>query len=50
MIVRVKAPPLEGKANREVASVLSEATGFRAEVVSGMTSHQKTVLVRGDAA
>lgn len=49
IIVRVKAPPLEGRANKEVASVISDVTGFRAEVVQGMTSHQKTVLVRGDA-
>jgi len=48
VIVRVKAPPLEGRANKEVASVFSDATGFKAEVVSGMTSHQKTVFVKGD--
>lgn len=48
VIVRVKAPPLEGRANKEVASVFTDVTGFRAEVVAGMTSHQKTVLVKGD--
>ncbi len=48
IIVRVKAPPLEGRANKEVAAVFAEATGFKAEVVSGMTSHQKTVFVAGD--
>lgn len=50
VIVRVRSPPLEGRANREVAEVMSDATGFRAEVVQGTTSHQKTVLIRGDAA
>lgn len=48
IVVRVKSPPLEGRANKEVASVLSDATGFKSEVVSGLTSHQKTVLVKGD--
>ena len=48
IIVRVKAPPLEGRANREVADVFREVTGMKAEVVSGQTSHQKTVAVEGD--
>ncbi len=48
IIVRVKAPPLDGRANKEVADVFREATGMRSEVVAGMTSHQKTVAVEGD--
>jgi uncharacterized protein (TIGR00251 family) len=48
IIVRVKAPPLEGRANREVADVFRDATGMRSEVVAGQTSHQKTVAVEGD--
>lgn len=48
VVVRVRSPPLEGKANREVADVFREATGFRSEVTAGMTSHQKTVTVEGD--
>ncbi len=48
IIVRVKAPPLDGRANREVAEVFREATGMRSEVVSGLTSHQKTVAVDGE--
>ena len=48
LIVRVKAPPLDGRANKEVAAVFADVTGFKSEVVSGQTSHQKTVFVRGD--
>lgn len=48
IVVRVKAPPLEGRANKEVAAVFADATGFKAEVTAGLTSHQKTVFVKGD--
>lgn len=49
LVFRVKAPPLEGRANKEVVSLMSDITGFKCEVIRGMTSRQKTVLVRGDA-
>lgn len=49
LVFRVKAPPLEGRANKEVVSLMNDITGCRCEVVRGMTSRQKTVLVRGDA-
>lgn len=48
MIVRVKAPPLDGRANKELAAMFSEITGCRAEVTSGQTSRQKTVTIFGD--
>lgn len=48
LIVRVKAPPLDGRANREVADMISEITGCRAEVTAGHTSRQKTVTVFGN--
>ena len=48
MNVRVKAPPLDGRANKEVAELFRDMTGCRAEVTSGMTSRQKTVTVHGD--
>lgn len=47
VIIKVKAPPLDGKANREVEETLEEATGGSASVVSGHTSRQKTVMVEG---
>ncbi len=49
LIVRVKAPPLEGRANEEVEEVFREVTGCKVQVVSGHTSRQKTVIIEGDA-
>ena len=49
LIVRVKAPPLEGRANEEVEEVLKEVTGCKAQVTAGHTSRQKTALIEGDA-
>ncbi len=49
LILRVKSPPLDGRANKEVESFFKELTGCKAVVTSGMTSHQKTVTVYGDA-
>lgn len=48
LIVRVKAPPLDGRANKEVEDLFRKATGSKCEIVRGQTSRQKTVLVRGD--
>lgn len=47
-VVRVRAPPLGGRANREVEELFEEVTGFRAAVSSGQASRQKTVAVAGD--
>ena len=49
LIVRVKAPPLEGRANEEVEEVFKDVTGCKAQVTAGHTSRQKTVLIEGDA-
>ena len=48
LIVRVKAPPLDGRANKEVEEIFRRITGFRCEVTSGLRNHQKTVTVSGD--
>lgn len=47
-ILRVKSPPLEGRANKEVESYFKEVTGCKSSVTAGMTSHQKTVTISGD--
>jgi uncharacterized protein (TIGR00251 family) len=47
LILRVRAPPLDGRANKEVESTLSEITGYRCQVIRGQTSRQKTVLICG---
>lgn len=49
MIIKVKAPPLDGRANKEVESIFKDLTGMRSEVISGHMSRQKTILIRGDA-
>lgn len=49
LIVRVRAPPLDGRANEEVAEVMSEASGHKASISAGHTSRQKTVFIEGDA-
>ena len=48
LIVRVKAPPLDGRANKEVEEIFKKVTGCRSEIIRGQTSRQKTVLVIGD--
>ena len=48
LIIKVKAPPLDGKANKEVEELFKEMTGCRSEIKSGHLSRQKTVTVLGD--
>ncbi len=49
LIVRVRAPPLDGRANGEVEELFRGLTGHRASVSAGHTSRQKTVFIEGDA-
>ena len=48
LIVRVKAPPLDGRANKEIQELFRKVTGCKCEIVRGQTSRQKTVFVSGD--
>jgi uncharacterized protein (TIGR00251 family) len=48
LIVRVRAPPLDGRANKEVEALFSSRTGCKAEVVRGQTNRQKTIFIHGD--
>jgi uncharacterized protein (TIGR00251 family) len=50
LIVKVRSPPLDGKANKEVEELFSKITGLPSAVISGHTSRQKTVLIEGDPA
>ncbi|MCL2031736.1 MAG: DUF167 domain-containing protein [Methanomassiliicoccaceae archaeon] len=50
LIVKVRSPPLDGKANKEVEEVFLKATGSPSAVISGHTSRQKTVFIEGDPA
>lgn len=45
--LRVVAPPEAGRANAEVCRLLTELTGFPAELLTGTSSRSKTVLLRG---
>lgn len=48
MVLRVKAPPLDGRANKEVEETFRNITGVTCKVTSGQVSRQKTVTVEGD--
>ncbi|MBE6514498.1 MAG: YggU family protein [Thermoplasmata archaeon] len=50
LILRVKAPPLDGRANQEVEETFKGITGFKCQVTSGQLNRQKTVTVYGDPA
>ena len=50
LVIRVKAQPLDGKANKEVEELFREITGYRSEITSGHTNRQKTVTIYGDPA
>lgn len=48
--IKIKAKPVEGKANKELIKVLAEILEIKEseiEIRSGQTSRNKTVIVRG---
>jgi uncharacterized protein (TIGR00251 family) len=45
--VKIKSPPLKGKANKEIIKEFSKLTGCPVELVSGLKSQQKTIRIRG---
>jgi uncharacterized protein (TIGR00251 family) len=52
VIVRVTAPPVDGKANKATCKLLAERCGIppsRVEVVRGETRRDKTIRLRGIA-
>lgn len=50
MIVKVKAPPLDGKANKEIEDLFKKITGMPCEIANGHTNRHKTVMIHGDPA
>ena len=48
LLVRVRAPPTEGKANRDVVELLSKAFNSDVSLIRGETSRQKTVFISLD--
>lgn len=45
--VKIKALPVEGKANKELVKFLSKLLGAEVELVRGETSREKDVMVKG---
>ncbi len=48
--VRLKSPPVEGKANKELTEVLAKALGIpksHVEIVRGHKARNKELLIRG---
>ena len=45
--VKIKAPPVEGKANKEVVKFFTKLFGAEVEIVKGETSREKDLLVKG---
>ncbi|MDV3103326.1 DUF167 domain-containing protein [Thermococcus waiotapuensis] len=45
--VKIKAPPVEGKANREVVKFFSRLLGAEIELVKGEASREKDLLAKG---
>jgi uncharacterized protein (TIGR00251 family) len=44
--VKIRSPPLKGKANKEIIKEFSKLTGRNVEIVSGLKSQQKTIKIR----
>jgi uncharacterized protein (TIGR00251 family) len=47
LVIRVRSPPMGGKANREIEELMENITGCRSEVIKGHTGRQKTVMIYG---
>ena len=47
LIIEVTSPPQEGKANAEIIKKLKKLTGHDVEIVKGMKSKNKLILIRG---
>ncbi|WP_297498740.1 DUF167 domain-containing protein [Thermococcus sp.] len=45
--VKIKAPPVDGKANKEVVKFFSKLLNAEVELVKGQTSREKNLLVKG---
>ena len=45
--VKIKAPPIEGKANKEVVKFFSKLLDAEVAIVKGETSREKDLLVKG---
>ena len=46
LVIHVKSPPSENKANREIVKEMKKLFGKDVEIVKGYTSREKIILVR----
>jgi uncharacterized protein (TIGR00251 family) len=44
--IRIKSLPQKGKANKEIIKEVSNLTKNDVEIISGLKSHQKTLLIK----
>ncbi len=44
-LIRVRSPPLDGRANKEIEGYLEELFGVAASIVRGHTARMKTVFI-----
>ena len=44
--IRIKSLPQKGKANKEIIKEVSNLTKTNVEIISGLKSHQKTLLIK----
>ncbi|ENN96710.1 hypothetical protein J422_00671 [Methanocaldococcus villosus KIN24-T80] len=47
VMVKIKAPPVEGKANKEIIKFFRKLFNSDIEILSGTTSSKKSVLIKG---
>jgi uncharacterized protein (TIGR00251 family) len=47
LVIKIKAPATEGKANKEIIKFLNDIFKKDVEIVAGKLNPQKTVLVKG---
>ena len=45
--VKVKAPPVEGKANKEIVKFFSKLFGAEVSIICGETAREKDLLIKG---
>jgi uncharacterized protein (TIGR00251 family) len=47
LVVFCRRPPVDGKANRELITGLSKILGSKVQIVSGLHSSKKRILIKG---
>ena len=48
LAIRVRSPPSDGKANKEVEELMKNITGCPSEIIRGHRNRKKTVMIFGD--